>query len=55
MYYFSEYQKYFSLIQKNKIQNFKLHVGKFWGNFFIGKKCTSWVYRFAGNLKIFEV
>ena len=29
-------------MQKNKIQNFKLYVGKFWGNFFIVKKCISW-------------
>ena len=31
-------------MQKNKIQNFNLHLGKFWGNFFIVKKCTSWAY-----------
>ena len=29
---------------KNKIQNFKLHVDKIWGNFFIVKKCTGWAY-----------
>ena len=26
---FNKYQKYFLLMQKNKIQNFKLHVGTF--------------------------
>ena len=31
-------------MQKNKFQNFKLHVGKFWGNFYIEKKCASWAY-----------
>ena len=31
-------------MQKNKIQNFKLHVDKFWGNFFIVKKCARWAY-----------
>ena len=31
-------------MQKNKIQNVKLHVGNFGGNFFIVKKCTSWAY-----------
>ena len=31
-------------MQKNEIQNFNLHLGKFWGNFFIVKKCTSWTY-----------
>ena len=35
---------------KNKIQNFKLHVGKFWGHFFILKKCVSCAYQFAHNL-----
>ena len=29
MFYFNKYQKYFLLMQKNKIQNFKL-LGKFW-------------------------
>ena len=37
MFYFNKYQKYFLLIRKNKVQNFKLHVGKFWRNFFIVK------------------
>ena len=32
------------LCKKNKILNFKLHVSKFWGNFFIVKKCASWAY-----------
>ena len=55
MFYFNKYQKYFLLMQKNKkiknkIQNFKLHVGKFWGNFFLVLKCASWAYLFAGNL-----
>ena len=27
---------------QKKIQNFKLNVGKFWGNFFTVKKCTGW-------------
>ena len=36
-------------MQKSKIQNFKLRVGKFWGNFFIVKKCAGWAYQFAGN------
>ena len=31
-------------MQKIKIQNFKLHVDKIWGNFFIVKKCTGWAY-----------
>ena len=31
-------------MQKNKIQNFKLHVGKFLGNFFIVKKHAGWAY-----------
>ena len=31
-------------MQKNQNQNFKLHVGKFWGIFFIVKKCVSWAY-----------
>ena len=31
-------------MQKNKIQNFKLHVGKFLGNFFIVKKRAGWAY-----------
>ena len=43
MFYFNKYQKYFLLIQKNKIQNFKLHVSKFWGNFFIVKKSQDFV------------
>ena len=50
MFYFNEYQKYFLIMQKSKIQNFKLRVGKFWGNFFIVKKCAGWAYQFAGNL-----
>ena len=29
---------------KNKIQNVKLNVGKFLGNFFIVKKHTGWAY-----------
>ena len=29
-------------MQKNKIQNFKLHVGKFLGNFFIVQKRAGW-------------
>ena len=29
---------------KNEIHNFKLYVGKFWGNFFIVKKCACWAY-----------
>ena len=37
-------------MQKNQIQNFKLHVDKFLGNFFIAKKCADWAYYFAGNL-----
>ena len=41
MFYFNKYQKYFLLMQKNKIQNFKLHSDKFGENFFIVKKCTS--------------
>ena len=40
MFYLNKYQKDFLLMQKNKIQNFKLHVGKFWENFFIVKKCA---------------
>ena len=44
MFHFNKYQKYFSLMQKNKIQNFKLHADKFWGNFFIVKKCVDWAY-----------
>ena len=31
-------------MQKNKIQNFKLHVGKLWGNLFITKTCASLAY-----------
>ena len=31
-------------MQKNKFQNFKLHVGKLWGNFYIVKKCAGWAY-----------
>ena len=31
-------------MQKNKIQNIKLHVDKFWGNFFIVKKYADWPY-----------
>ena len=31
-------------MQKNKIQNFKFHVGKFWRNFFIVKKYAGWAY-----------
>ena len=27
-------------MQKNKIQNIKSYVDKFWGNFFIIEKCT---------------
>ena len=34
MFYFKKYQKYFLLMQKNKIQNFKLHVRKFWEKFY---------------------
>ena len=30
--------------KKNEIQNFKLHVGKFKGNFVIVKNCFSWAY-----------
>ena len=30
-------------MQENKTQNFKLHVDKFCGNFFIVKKCAGWV------------
>ena len=41
MFYFNKYQIYFLLMQKNKTQNFKFHVGKFWENFFIVKKCIS--------------
>ena len=44
MFYFKKYQKYFLLMQKNKIQNFKLHVRKFWEKFSIVKQCTSWAY-----------
>ena len=44
MFYLNRYQTYFLLMQKIKIQNFKLHVDKFWGNFFIVKKRTGWVY-----------
>ena len=32
------------MMQKSKIQNFKLYVGKFWGNFFIVKKSGSLAY-----------
>ena len=39
-----------SYTKKNKIQNFKLHVGKLCGYFFIVKKCIRWAYWFAGNL-----
>ena len=39
MFDFNKYQKYFLLMQKNKIQNFKLHRGKFWENNFNVKKC----------------
>ena len=31
-------------MQKNKIQNFKLLVGKLWGNLFITKTCASLAY-----------
>ena len=31
-------------MQENKIQNFKLSVGKFWGNIFIVEKCITWAY-----------
>ena len=31
-------------MQKNKIRNFKLHVGKFLGIFFIVKKRDGWTY-----------
>ena len=44
MFYFIKYQKYFLFMQKNKIQNFKFHVGKFWRNFFIAKKYAGWAY-----------
>ena len=40
------------LCKNNKIQNFKLHVDRFCGNFFIVKKCGGWVYWFAGNLNV---
>ena len=30
--------------KSNIIQNFKLRVGKFWGNFSIVMKCTGWAY-----------
>ena len=29
-------------MQNNKIQNLKLHTGKFGGNFYNVKKCASW-------------
>ena len=44
MFYFNKYQKYFLLQQKNKIENFKLHVDSFRGNFFIVKKFAGWAY-----------
>ena len=43
MLYFNTYQKYFLLMLKNKIQNIKLYVDKFWGNFFIVEKYTVWL------------
>ena len=44
MFYLNKYQNYFLFMQKHKIQNFKLHVDKFWGNFFVIKKFVGWVY-----------
>ena len=38
MFYFDKYQKYFLLMQKNGIQNFKHHTDRFSGTFFIVKK-----------------
>ena len=32
------------LWKKNKIQNVKIYVGKFWENLFIVKKFASWAY-----------
>ena len=40
MFYFNEDQKCVLLMQKNKIQNLKLQLSKFWGNLFIVKKCA---------------
>ena len=41
---FQSIPKIFLTYAKNKIEDFKLHVGKCWGNFFIVKKCDSWAY-----------
>ena len=38
------FQYFLHMQKKKKIQDFKLHVGNFWGNFFIVKKCISWAY-----------
>ena len=31
-------------MQKDNIKNLKLHVGKFWENLSVVKKCVSWAY-----------
>ena len=49
MFYLKKYQILLTYAKNNQIQNFKLHVDLFLGNFFIAKKCTAWAYYFAGN------